>query len=74
VRVRFIALPGDAGPLGVLCPVCERPMDDSGCRIGEHRVRRDPEQTRGIAQITEVFCTGTPTMPAGACPSCTEEP
>lgn len=69
---RYIALLRAAGPLGGLCPACERPLDDGGCRIAQRLVSLDPGQTRGIAQIIEVWCSGMPTMPMVECPNCVE--
>ena len=68
---RYVALLRDPAPLGGVCPACEHIMDESGCRIGAHRVSVDPRLTRGIAQAIEVFCLGAPAAPIIACPSCT---
>jgi len=45
-------------------------MDDTGCRIGDHFVSSDPARSHGIAQVVEVFCEGTPTLPVYECPVC----
>ena len=65
---RFVALLGEPLPLGGACPACDQIMDESGCRIGERALVDDP--ARGIAQVVEVFCHGTPTLPRVPCPSC----
>lgn len=71
---RYIALLRDPGPLRGLCPACDQVMDESGCRIGDHLVSRDPDQTRGVAHIVEVFCHGAPTVPTVTCPACDGAP
>ena len=67
---RYVALLRDPAPLGGVCPACDQVMDESGCRIGDHLISRDPARSRGIAQVVEVFCEGTPTGPVRACPAC----
>ncbi len=69
---RFVALLRDPAPLRGLCPACESVMDESGCRMGDHLVSRDPARTRGIAHIVEVFCHGVPSVPIAPCPACDE--
>lgn len=64
---RFVALLRSSAPLGGICPACERIMDESGCRIGDHFVGSSPS---GIRQVVEVFCAGTPTTPIVECPVC----
>lgn len=49
-------------------------MDETGCRLGEHLVSRDPTRTLGIVQVVEVWCTGTPTGPVQLCPCCASAP
>lgn len=70
VSERYIALLASPAPLGGICPACEAPLDEHGCRIGEHLVSDDPARTDGIAQVVEVFCGGTPVLPAHPCPCC----
>jgi hypothetical protein len=67
---RFIALLRDASPLCGICPACHAIMDESGCRLGDNLVSRDPRRTRGIARVVEVFCEGTPVGPIAECPAC----
>ncbi len=64
---RYVALLRSTAPLGGMCPACERVMDESGCRIGDHFVGTSPT---GISQVVEVFCEGTPTIAAQECPAC----
>lgn len=66
---RYIALLASPAPLAGRCPVCDGVMDESGCRLGEHHVSKDPERTRGIAQIVEVWCCGRPMSPVVECPA-----
>ena len=68
---RFVALLRDLAPLHGLCPACEGIMDDTGCAIGDHLIVKPAARKRtGIAQVIEVFCTGTPTVPVRECPAC----
>lgn len=68
--MRYVALLRSPAPLGGVCPACHGIMDETGCRIGDHFVSRDPVRTRGIARVVEVFCHGTPTGPVRECPAC----
>jgi len=67
---RYIALLRKSTPLAGVCPACDSVMDDTGCRIGDHFVSSDPARSHGIAQVVEVFCEGTPTLPVYECPVC----
>jgi hypothetical protein len=67
---RFIAIISDPHPLGGVCPACTAVMDESGCRLGQHLVSVDPDLTKGIAHVVEVFCLGTPVGPIMECPAC----
>jgi hypothetical protein len=67
---RYIALLRDSVPLAGVCPACNGVMDETGCRIGDHFVSSDPVRSHGIAQVVEVFCEGTPTLPVRECPGC----
>jgi hypothetical protein len=67
---RLVALLRSRTPLGGICPACDAQMDDSGCRLGDHFISKDASLTKGIAQIIEVFCEGTPTAPLVDCPAC----
>ena len=64
---RLIALLRSRAPLRGFCPACEQPMDESGCRIGDHFIGTSPS---GVSQVVEVFCQGTPTIPVVDCPAC----
>lgn len=68
--MRLVALLPTSSPLGGICPACDAVMDESGCRLGEDLVSRDPARTRGIARIVEVFCNGTPALPTVECLAC----
>lgn len=68
--MRLVALLPTASPLGGICPACDTVMDESGCRLGEDLLSRDPGRTRGIARVVEVFCAGTPSLPIMECPAC----
>ena len=67
---RYVALLRDPAPLRGICPACDRVMDESGCRLGEHLVSRDIAHTKGIAQIVEAFCCGAPAVSIVECPAC----
>ncbi len=62
---RYIVLLRDAAPLHGKCPACDGRMDESGCRIGDHRRGTSPS---GITQVIEVFCAGAPRGPVVECP------
>lgn len=69
---RYVVLRSSAAPLGGRCPVCRGVLDETGCRLGEQRVSRDPARTHGVTRIVEVFCTGVPVGPVAPCACCTE--
>jgi hypothetical protein len=67
---RYVVLLREAAPLRGCCPACDSVMDASGCRIGDDVRTHDPDQTRGITRVVEVFCKGHPTAPIVECPAC----
>jgi hypothetical protein len=75
VSERYVALLRDPEQLHGYCPACDRPLDEGGCRLGEHFIVKPPARRRtGIAQIVEVFCEGAPTIPISPCPACESQP